>query len=129
MNVISTRTKKNLDYAIKIAEANDAYPKWRFGAIITKGGSLRSVGLNKLHTKASIASDEHLEDLSTHAEEDALRRCGNPKGATIYVARVGRNGKPALAKPCEHCEPMLRNAGVKRVIYTIGPKEYGVLRL
>lgn len=129
MSVIHTKIPRHLKTAIKIAEANDLYPKWRLGAVIIKGGALRSVGLNKLHTKASVASDEHIQDLSTHAEEDALRRCGNPKGATIYIARVGRNGKPAMAKPCEYCEPMLREAGVKKVKYTIGPNEYGVLNL
>lgn len=124
-----TKTPKHLKTAIKIAEANDMYPKWSFGAVLIKGGALRSVGMNKLHTHASIASDEHLSDLSTHAEEDALRRCGNPRGATLYIARVGRNGLPALAKPCSTCEPMLREARVKRVVYSIGPREYGVLNL
>lgn len=120
---------RHLNTAIKIAEANEMYPKWKFGSIVIKGGSVRAVGINKLHTKASIASDEHLLDLSTHAEEDALNRCGNPKGATIYIARVGRNGLPALARPCPECKRMLSKAGIRRAIYTIGPKEHGVLNL
>lgn len=120
---------RQLKIAIKIAEANDSYPKWRFGGLVLKGGAVRSVGISKLHTHPSIASDEHLVDISTHAEEDALRRCGSPKGATMYLARVGRNGLPAMAKPCSICEDLLRDSRIKKVIYTIGPKEFGTLYL
>lgn len=128
MSVI-LKVPKQLKTAVKIAEANDQYEKWRFGSLIVKGGAVRSVGISKLHTHPSIASDEHLGDISTHAEEDALRRCGSPKGATMYLARVGRNGLPAMAKPCKVCEDLLVDARIKRVIYTIGPKEFGTLYL
>lgn len=120
---------RHLNTAIKIAEANERYDKWKFGSLIIKGGAVKSVGISKLHTHPSVASDEHLSDLSTHAEEDALNRCGSPKGSTIYVARIGRNGNPALARPCTECRNILIEAGVRRAIYTIGPKEHGVLNL
>lgn len=131
MNVITPtkKTPKHLKTAIKVAEANDQYPKWRLGGVMMKGGSLQAIGMNKLHTSPQIASDEHLDALSTHAEEDTLKRCGNPKGTVLYLARVGRNGKPAMARPCKDCEAMLRNSRVKKVIYTIGPHEFGTLYL
>ena len=121
------RLPRHLSTAIKIAESNDLYPKWKFGAIILKGGAVQAVGMNKLHTPASVASDEHLMSLSTHAENDALKRCGSTKGATIYVARVGRNGQPALARPCKQCRKLLLEAGIRRAIYTIGAHEFGIL--
>lgn len=49
-------------------------------------------------------------------------------GSTVYVARVRRdNGKMAMSRPCRDCERVLRSRGVRKVFYTIGPKEYGVM--
>lgn len=50
-------------------------------------------------------------------------------GSVVFVARIVRDGTWAMAKPCVHCENRLRNAGVRRVYYTVGEGEYGVLRL
>jgi len=69
---------------------------------------------------------EVLARLSVHAEHDALKRCGNPRGATIAVARIGKNGKIGLAKPCDRCQHLLTEAQVKKVIYTINENEHGV---
>lgn len=58
---------------------------------------------------------------SHHAEIRALGKIANPKGATLYVARVDAHGRWATAKPCRNCEAALRRAGVKKVYYTNGP--------
>lgn len=51
-------------------------------------------------------------------------------GATVFVVRIRIcDGKFAMAKPCPHCRRVLRSRGVKKVMYTIGPDEYGVLDL
>ena len=39
-------------------------------------------------------------------------------GSTIYVARLYRNGKQALAKPCSSCQKLIVAAGIKRVVYS-----------
>lgn len=39
------------------------------------------------------------------------------RGATVYVARLGGRGQ-ALSKPCEACDEVMREAGVKRCVYT-----------
>ncbi len=119
---------KWLNTTIKIAESNNTYIKWRLAAIITKGGSVQSVGLSKLRSNPAVCDFDMpgvRERVSLHAEMDALKRCGNPKGATIYIARIGRSGKVGLAKPCSHCQNALINAGIKKVIYTINGIEYG----
>lgn len=64
---------------------------------------------------------------SAHAESRVLRKAGY--GATLWVARVIRDGSWALAKPCIDCQILIKNRGVKRVYYTIGPNEYGVWEL
>ena len=40
------------------------------------------------------------------------------KGATIYVARVGKDGEIKNSRPCEICQAVLKHVGVKRAIYT-----------
>jgi deoxycytidylate deaminase len=105
------------------------YPKWRLAAVIVRGGSVQSVGLSKLRTNPAVCDFDVpgvKGKVSTHAEIDALNRCGNPKGAVIYVARVGRSDSIALAKPCKSCQRALIEAGIKRVVYTINGIEYGV---
>lgn len=59
---------------------------------------------------------------SVHAEARVLRKSGY--GATVYVARVLRNGQFALAKPCGYCQAVLRARKVEMVYYTTGPNSW-----
>lgn len=71
---------------------------------------------------APVPAPEH------HAETRLARKL--TPGSSVWVARVSRlNGSWAMAKPCPNCERRLRSAGVDRVVYTIGPEEWGVLEL
>lgn len=64
-----------------------------------------------------------------HHAETRLARKLTP-GSTVWVARIARkDGSWAMARPCPGCELRLRAAGVKRVVYTIGPDEWGVIQL
>lgn len=60
-----------------------------------------------------------------HAESRVMLKAG--WGSTVYVARVLRNGIPALSRPCADCERLMRARGVKKVYYTIDNDEYGCL--
>jgi tRNA(Arg) A34 adenosine deaminase TadA len=62
----------------------------------------------------------------THHAETRLLRKLTPN-SEIWVARVKRNGEWGLSKPCKTCESSLRNKGISRIVYTIGPNEWGVL--
>jgi len=62
---------------------------------------------------------------SAHAEARVLRKSGI--GATLWVARVLKDKETwAMAKPCANCQSLITNRRIKKVIYTIGPKEYGI---
>lgn len=50
-------------------------------------------------------------------------------GATVWVARAARNGDLAMAKPCPNCERVMRNKGVRRVVYSTGPASFEVMQL
>jgi tRNA(Arg) A34 adenosine deaminase TadA len=64
---------------------------------------------------------------ATHAETRLCRKLD--AGAVVYVARVLENGVWGLARPCSRCRARMRSQKVRRVYYTIGPGEYGILDL
>lgn len=78
---------------------------------------------NRFRNHPDTVSDPHTQS-SYHAEIGALRMASDARGATVYVARHAGNGKPGQSRPCEACELALREAGVRKVIYTDpnGPK-------
>lgn len=59
---------------------------------------------------------------STHAEVAALKQLPqdiNLKNATMYVARITPGGRPAMSAPCANCQVALKEAGIRKVVYTI----------
>lgn len=58
---------------------------------------------------------------TTHAEVSAVKSCrGSVEGATIYVARVSRDGqRQMMSKPCKACQKYLKEVGIKKIYYTI----------
>ena len=78
-----------------------------------------SVGTNKWRNHPKIIESSKVkESCSVHAEIDAISRVSNPKGATIYVARVSKNGNPVFSRPCKYCYKVIRDAGISKIIYT-----------
>lgn len=62
--------------------------------------------------------------LSEHAEMAALRRCKRTNGAVIYVARVDKYGQGKMSRPCDRCMLALKQAGIKKCVYTINSQYY-----
>jgi deoxycytidylate deaminase len=118
---LSRRQQSFLNLAMKIAEPSEC--NHRHGAVIVRGGSVLSVGMNKWRNEVALVEQLHKDgrstDISVHAEIDALSRVADPRGATIYVARVNRTGDPRLSKPCTACSTALKDAGISKIIYTI----------
>jgi pyrimidine deaminase RibD-like protein len=106
---------KYLNIAIKVAIANNSYPRKRHGAALVRGGSVLSVGWNCLKVEGS----RHAE---VHAIDSAL---SHTTGATLYVARVGMDNVPRLSLPCEQCRQAITSAGIRRVVYTIDKSAMG----
>ena len=52
-----------------------------------------------------------------HAEARVLRKAGY--GAKLYVARVTKDGKSTIAKPCVNCERLIKAKRVESVEWTI----------
>ena len=98
-------------------EESEASPKrFKLGAVISKRGRIVTSSHNKFKSHPHFGNDNDYRWL--HAEAAAIysAKCKgfNLEGATIIVYRKhGRN-----AKPCAHCQKLIKEAGIKKVIYS-----------
>lgn len=90
------------------------------GAVIVKSGRVVGTGYNKDRNSPFVVSPEHIKPhCSRHAEFEAIREAGkNAEGAILYVARVNRQGKDRISKPCRLCQQVISTNKIKKVIYT-----------
>lgn len=92
----------------------------RMAATIYDGRRMASYGLNSRRThplQARFGRNE--QSLCLHAEIAALANARQSvAGMVMYVARVYRNGEPALAKPCAGCERAIVEFGLSDVQWT-----------
>ena len=95
----------------------------RHAAVIVKAGRVLAIGRNrnKTHPDSVLYADGERILKTIHAELDAISRVKNKeqlKGATIYVARLGRNGHPGMSCPCKMCQQLINKYGLKRAVFT-----------
>lgn len=90
---------------------------------------LGAVGLRKdgvLVTAKNIAAANIVP--THHAEARVVRKL--TPDSVVWVARVLRStGEWTTSRPCSSCQGRMRFAGVKKVVYTIGPDEWGTIQL
>lgn len=119
---------KYLKIAKNCAITHDYAPSLEYNlcAVIVRGGAILSIGYNKRMVNG-LTEFYKIEDhvISTHAEVDAVlkaRRKIDLTGSKIYVLRIRKgDGEIANAKPCEMCQHILFNYGIKKAIYTVDP--------
>ena len=101
----------------------------RHAAVIVKAGRVLSVGRNRDKThpdSVGVDDDGEVFTRTIHAEMDAILKVKNKdhlKGATIYVARKGRNQKAGMSCPCKMCQGLISKYGFKKAVFTT---EHGV---
>ena len=115
------KNKRYIEFAKRVAEQSD-YGKFRHGAVLVKGSSVRNISCNK-HRHCSFGARFRKEgrgEATLHAELGAILGVdrSTTRGSTVYVARINREGEARISKPCPMCESALRHVGVKRVVYT-----------
>ncbi len=115
--------KKNryIEYAKKIAKKSEC-GKFRHGAILVKGNSVRNISCNK-HRHCGFGARFRESDRGTatlHAELGAILGMNRTitVGATVYVARINKDGETRNSKPCAMCQSAMEYVGIRRVIYT-----------
>ena len=99
--------------------------RFRVGAVIYDGNYIISRGYNKPNKTHPRANTPYS---TIHAEFDAILKSqhyhtpGMLHNASIYVHRLWRTGQDGFAKPCQYCEVVLKQAGIKDINYSYGPK-------
>lgn len=115
---------------MRLANKNNSN-KWNVCAVCFAGSRVLGYGYNKSKTEASIIDyankvDSMYDDSKTelishcrHAEVDALKKVHYPEKITcIIVVRKTKNGDGAMAKPCNICQQVLKEAGVVTVYFS-----------
>lgn len=127
----SGKTRRYMELAKRMA-SRSSFPDYRHGAVLVKG-SIRNASFNKNNycAFASRFQQEHSGRTTLHAELGVILGLERSitEGATVYVARVGREGDYKLSKPCQMCHKALKHVGIKRVVYTINNKKAGSYKL
>jgi len=125
------KEQRALKIAAKVAEQS-SYGKFRHGAVLIKGGSVLNVSANSdNHTSFGQRFREREGRATHHAETSCVLglKKSITQGGTIYVARVNRKGDWRLSKPCKMCHEVMKFVGIKKVVYTIAPNEWGTYKI
>lgn len=125
---------KHFRHAVELVKTHkfDNSNEYKLCSLIVKGGKVLSIGYNSRDWNSMTeAYKVHDWCSSTHAEMAAIlakRKKVRFEGSKIYVVRLRADGSLGMAKPCQMCENVLRNYGIKRAIYSIETNEYGVVK-
>ena len=116
--MLSNRESSFLSVARYIAGKSASRQK--HGAVVVKSGRVLGTGFNKDKNHPMSVSPEHIKThCSRHAEVEAIRDANFAvEGATLYVARVNRQGQDRNSKPCIYCQAVIESTKIKKVIYT-----------
>jgi deoxycytidylate deaminase len=92
--------------------------QFHIAAILFRGKYIVKVGTNstKTHPKFVRVYNNGEIGYHLHAEMDVLRV--SKPGDIITVIRWNALGNITMAKPCSHCMEFIRDAGIKKVIYS-----------
>lgn len=106
---------KYFKLAQKLSYKSDYHHK--LGAVIVNKNKIVGLGFNKPSKTHPKSTHPHK---TVHAELDAVLDTERQhlEGSTIYIYREHKDGNPAEAKPCNHCQKLIKLVGIKKVYYT-----------
>jgi tRNA(Arg) A34 adenosine deaminase TadA len=102
---------------LAIRTASTSQERYKHGAVIVKGGRIVSSAVNRMLLDPFYYADV-ADKFSVHAEEAAIARIRDVRGAVLYVARVNNLGELRMSKPCPMCAGLIEKHGIKRVVWT-----------
>ena len=119
---------RGLRVAARAAEQS-GYKRFRHGATLIRGGSVLNISSNSgsYTSFGQRFRDPSVGKATHHAETACVLGLDKSitQGGTIYVARINKKGEWRMSKPCPMCHEVMKFVGVKKVVYTIGPNEWG----
>lgn len=105
-------------FNMAIAQACGSECRYHVGCVIVSGNN-RVAANNVYKTHPFLLKDKLCYRRTIHAEMLALIRARfDVSGGTAYVARLDKYGNLKMAKPCRICTDLLKEAGIKHVIYS-----------
>ncbi len=127
----SGKVGRHMELAKRMA-AQSVYPAYQHGAVLVEGSSVRNTSFNK-GSFCSFGKRFRKEPghATLHAELGAILGLDRSitEGATVFVARVGKEGDFKMSKPCSMCHAAMKHVGIKRVVYTIDNEVAGSYKL
>lgn len=110
-------------FRIAYAVANMSYGGTRnrkglLGAVITNGNRIIAAKPNSYKTHTKLLKYSEFPFL--HAEASTILHAGisNLSGNDLFVLRIKRDNSIAMAKPCEMCQELIKQARLRRVYFT-----------
>lgn len=116
---------ENHKYFKRLFQMIDEHPHWNemnflHSSLIVKGGRILSYGINKPVANAFAKNYAQHKGWQIHSECTALYKVRekNLKGATMYNARIDKNGEIKISRPCSGCIRMLSDFEISKVVFT-----------
>lgn len=112
------------DKIIKLSYELIHIPNSRFKhfTYIVDGNKILSIGYNNAWKTHTIANKYKHRFNCIHSEVSALIRFQYPEEylsrCKIINVRINKSGDICMAKPCNHCLPILTNVGFKEIWFT-----------
>lgn len=116
--------KRILNRLLSLARDSPFDTKFNLVAAIVDGNTPLAIARNEMKThplQNKFKKNKYSDYL--HAEiaaiKQAVKLIGHDlKGHDIYIVRIGKDGKPRLAKPCEGCQSAIEAFNLRKVFHT-----------
>ncbi len=114
--MITTKDLKIVSLAKKMLNLS-THPRYHMVAVISKGGRVISVGINKV--SAAKRFTKQRPGMHLHAEIDALTNLSKEqtKGCTITLVGTTAAGNNMVTKPCNICQDFIEYMNIRRIVY------------
>ena len=92
-------------------------PLYRMAAVVVQGARVVSIGVNKWGGGES--KNRMYANRAIHGELDAIHGIDPAllRGATIYISGWSKGNNLILSKPCDLCQRLIEQAGIKEIVY------------
>lgn len=111
------RHRRWINLAHKLAFQSSVWP-YRMGCVVVRGGRVIATSVNRKGS-GSLKHSAYEDYKGIHAELGAILQL-NPamlRNATVYVSGLTKGDNFCYSRPCESCQEMLKQMGVKCAVF------------
>lgn len=115
----TARHYSRMHSTVSASKRSQMYP-YRMAAVVFSGGRPLLTGINKPKI-AEIKDARYNKGRSIHAELNIVLQAAKNgvklKGTSLYVGGLTKGNNLVCSKPCELCQIIIKEAGIKEVFY------------